>query len=112
MKLNKDIIGMLHVPVNTILAAPQEWRNQLKLPAIKGAKDRQIQCHYDLSVHSTTSIGPLSGFVIVVLFSGGVIPDETKPSDKSTCVEARCSSTVIPNVSSHSFGRMGFSGCA
>jgi len=42
MKLNKDIIGMLHVPVNTILAAPQEWRNQLKLPAIKGAKDRQI----------------------------------------------------------------------
>ena len=42
MKLNKDIIGMLHVPVNTILAAPQEWRSQLKLPAVKGQKDRQV----------------------------------------------------------------------
>ena len=42
MKQGKYIIGMLHVPINTILAAPQEWRNQLKLPTIKGVKDRQI----------------------------------------------------------------------
>ena len=42
MKLDKDIIGMLHVPVNTVLAAPQEWRDQLGLPAVRGAKDRQI----------------------------------------------------------------------
>ena len=42
MKLNKDIIGMLHVPINTILAAPQEWRSQLKLPNVKGQRDRQV----------------------------------------------------------------------
>lgn len=42
MKLDKDIIGMLHVPINTILAAPQEWRDQLELPAINGAEDRNI----------------------------------------------------------------------
>ena len=42
MKLNKTIIGMLHIPVNTILAAPPEWQQQLKLPSIKGTKDRQI----------------------------------------------------------------------
>ena len=42
MNLNKDIIGMLHVPINTILAAPEEWREQLNLPAVKGTKDRQI----------------------------------------------------------------------
>ena len=42
MKLNKDIIGMLHIPINTILAAPPEWRSQLNLPAVKGANDRQI----------------------------------------------------------------------
>lgn len=42
MKLNKDIIGMLHVPINTILAAPHEWRDQLNLPAVSSIKDRQI----------------------------------------------------------------------
>ena len=42
MKLHKAIIGMLHIPVNTILAAPQEWRSQLKLPAVNGTKDRQL----------------------------------------------------------------------
>ena len=41
MKLEKDIIGMLHVPVNTILAAPAEWRVQLGLPEANG-HDRHI----------------------------------------------------------------------
>lgn len=33
MKLDKDIIGMLHIPVNTVLAAPKEWRGLLGLPS-------------------------------------------------------------------------------
>lgn len=28
------IIGMLHIPINTLLAAPPEWRNALNLPAL------------------------------------------------------------------------------
>ncbi len=41
MKQKKEVIGMLHIPINTILAAPSEWREQLTLPNAN-ANDRNI----------------------------------------------------------------------
>ena len=46
MKLNKDIIGMLHIPVNTILSAPREWRTQLGLPEICPKTDLPILAEF------------------------------------------------------------------
>jgi len=37
----KKVIGMLHIPINTVLAAPAEWRVQLGLPEANG-DDRHI----------------------------------------------------------------------
>lgn len=32
--MNKEVIGMLHTPINTMLAAPVEWRRALDLPEL------------------------------------------------------------------------------
>jgi hypothetical protein len=29
-----EMIGMLHVPINTLIAAPAQWRSSLGLPAL------------------------------------------------------------------------------
>ncbi|OVE82199.1 hypothetical protein BVY04_01640 [bacterium M21] len=41
MSQSTEIIGMLHIPINTILAAPQAWRQALGLPS-PAAQDWQI----------------------------------------------------------------------
>jgi len=55
-----DFIGMLHVPVNTILASPSEWRKAMKLPAAIG-KDWNIcqemeQMMADVPTYGTTEL--------------------------------------------------------